>query len=109
MKSSLQEYADDLVAPEYRQPLKTVREACEAVGWEFLDSPTCCGNHVTTHALFGVYHAECKTCGRFIRDMSAPIMRNSYASVIDSDKVDLDTAKSWITGVCPVDQRIGDA
>lgn len=105
--TTLQEYADEIVAPEYRQPLKTIREACEMVGWEFHDKPTCCGQYVTVRSFINAYHAECKSCGRFIRDMSGPMFGNSWVQFLDESKVDLNTDKSWITGICPVEQRIG--
>jgi hypothetical protein len=100
---SLQEFADAVVAPEFRQPLKTVREACAAVGWEFQDHPVCCGAEIDTRSMFGdAYVGECKTCGRFIADVTGPQFSQSGSSVsfIDRDQfpADTDWGTSWIAG-----------
>ena len=99
--ATLQEYADDVVAERYRQPLKTVEEACAAIGWPFVDRPECCGREVKVTAfLGGAYFAECETCGRFIRDMTAPVFGNSAAYVLSDEKVsDLSTDRRWIAGI----------
>lgn len=101
MTATLQEYADDIVAPEFRQPLKTLEEACKANGWEYVDSPKCCGKPIVVHSFLGPYFATCEECGRFARDVSAPQFGNGCAFCVDSDKVDVDTDVRWISGIAP--------
>lgn len=87
MKATLQEYADDALRTEYRQPLKTLQEACENVGWEFVDAPTCCGEIVSVHSFIGPYYAERKHCGRFVYDVSGPQFKGRGAVFfINSDR-----------------------
>ena len=99
---TLQQFADKVVAPEYRQPLKTVREACEAVGWEFEDKPLCCGKPVIVSNLLGPHLAECKQCGKFIADVTGPSFSENGGAVrfIDRDKFpeDTDWDRSWVAG-----------
>lgn len=100
---TLQEFADAIVAPAYRQPLKTVREAVEANGWEWADKPACCGKEVDRRSMLGdVYFAQCEACGRFIFDVTGPSFSASGSSVsfIDTKKFpeDTDWTRSWIAG-----------
>ncbi len=100
---SLQEWADARVAPKYRQPLKTVREAVAANGWEFADKPICCGQSITTRSMFGDTHfGQCETCRLFIVDVTGPQFSETGSSVffIDTDKfpADTDWTRSWING-----------
>lgn len=100
---TLQAWADGIVAPAYRQSLKTVREAVEANGWEFADKPVCCDQPTTMRAMFGdAYFAQCEVCGRFIVDVTGPMFSESGSSVsfIDTEKfpADTDWNRSWIAG-----------
>lgn len=100
---TLQEWADGIVAQAYRQPLKTVREAVAANGWEFADKPVCCGTPTTSRGLFGdTYFAQCESCGKFIVDVTGPMFSESGSSVsfIETEKfpADTDWARSWIAG-----------
>ena len=106
MKISLQEYADQVVAPEFRQTLKSSEEVAELQGWGEPGSPTCCGNPVDVQSSIGCpYHAECKTCGKFAHAMDGPSFSESGSSVtfLDGDKVELATNGVWIIGVRPVE------
>lgn len=100
---TLQEWADSVVAPEYRQPLKTVREAVAAHGWEFQDKPVCCGQPIEIRAMFGdAYFGQCETCRKFVVDVAGPSFSQTGSSVsfIDRDKfpADTDWARTWIAG-----------
>jgi len=100
---TLQQFADAIVAPAYRQPLKTVREAVAANGWEFQDKPVCCGQPITTRAMFGdAYFGQCDICRLFIVDVTGPSFSETGSSVsfIDRDKFpeDTDWARCWIAG-----------
>jgi hypothetical protein len=99
-KISLQQFADELVAPEYRQPLKTLAEALAAVCWDEVDRPTCCGAEVEINSFLGApYFAQCKTCRRFIVDVTGPQFGNSWVTLPDEKKIDgLDTESRWIAG-----------
>jgi len=98
-KISLQEYADGVVAPEYRQPLKTVEEACAANGWAFQERPVCCETAVTLRSFMGAaYFGQCSKCGKFIADVAGPSFGNSWVNLIDSTKVDMNTDRFWIAG-----------
>lgn len=94
---TLQEYADKVVAEEYRQPLKTIHEALAVHGWDadpFPENykPKCCGSEVTVRSFIGdPYSAECERCGKFIVDVTSPSFGNSWVSVPDSKQVDLET------------------
>jgi hypothetical protein len=101
MLRSLQEYADVAVAPEYRQPLKTLEEALAVHGWPLVDKPPCCGAETEVRGFLGsTYVAECRTCGRFVADVSMPMPseRGSAMILLDPEKVDLDTERRWIAG-----------
>lgn len=101
-KISAQQMADDLVAPEYRQPLKTLAECLDIHGWEHVDRPICCGAEIKIDSFIGSpYFAECPTCGKFCCDVTGPRFGNGHVSLIDAEKVDLDTDKLWIAGTRP--------
>ena len=96
---TVQQLADEVVAPQYRQPVKTLKEALAAVGWAEVDRPTCCGKEVVMQSFLGdAYFAQCEVCRKFIRDVTGPIFGNGHVTLIDSDTVDLDTDKQWICG-----------
>ncbi len=103
---TLQEYADQIVPEPYKQPLKTLDEALRVHGWDrdpMPDDycPECCGKPVEIVSfLGGPYQAACKVCGRFVIDVTGPQFGNSYVSVVDSKKVDLETdfGHRWIAG-----------
>ena len=96
---SLQEYADKIVDPQYRQPLKTLAEAVAANGWEYVDHPICCGEAVSIRDFLGSpYFAECKKCGRFLVDISGPTFGNSWINLPDNNKIVLDIDERWIAG-----------
>lgn len=103
---TLQEWADVMVAPAYRQPLKTVREAVEANGWEFVDKPICCGAPITLRSMFGAaYFGQCESCGLFVVDVTGPQFSESGSSVsfIGTDKFppNTDWTRTWIAGKEP--------
>lgn len=99
---TVQEFADRIVAEEYRQPLKTLEEAVTSVGWQFVDSPECCGAPVTVSGILGPYHAECGACGKFVRDVLGPIFGNACVRFPEPKMFsDFDTEKHWISGVAP--------
>lgn len=103
MKISAQEFADSIVAPEYRQPLKTLAECLDINGWEHVDRPTCCGSEIEIRSMIGAaYFAECPRCGKFAVEVTGPSFGNSSVAFIDPEKVDVDTDKLWITGQRPV-------
>lgn len=112
---TLQEYADATVIEQYRQPLKTIREALAVNGWDadpFPDNykPTCCGTEVEVNSFIGsAYRAECAKCGKFIFDVTGPSFGNSWVSVCDSNKVDMETDydKRWIAGTDVESQKGG--
>lgn len=90
MKASVQELADALVAPEYRQPVKTLAEALNANGWQYVDRPICCGAEIEISSFIGSpYFAECKTCGKFIVDVTGPRFGNGHVNLPDDEKVNL--------------------
>lgn len=104
---TLQEYADSIVAAEYRQPLKTIHEALAVHGWDadpFPEDykPVCCGAPVQCQSFLGdTYMARCKSCKKFVLDVTGPSFGNSWVSMPDSKKVDLETDmdRRWIAGV----------
>ena len=99
---SLQEFADRIVAAEYRQPLKTLAEALAVHGWLEVDRPTCCRQPVKiTNMLGATYMVECERCSRFIVDVSGPSFEGSAVRFIDSEKIDIDTDYRWIAGRQP--------
>ena len=100
MKISAQEYADQVVAAEFQQPLKTLAECLDRNGWEHVDRPECCGSPIEIRAMFGsAYFVQCKTCGKFAADVTGPSFGNASVCFIDPEKVDVDTDKLWIAGV----------
>jgi hypothetical protein len=102
---TLQEYADQCVAEEYRQPLKDIHGALAVHGWDanpFPEDyrPQCCGQPISIYSFLGdPYHGECKTCGKFIHAIDGPSFGNSYVTLMDSEKVDMDTEFRWIAGI----------
>lgn len=105
-KISLQEYADSILAQEYRQPLKTLHEAMAENGWDEVDKPTCCEEQINIRSMMGLpYFAQCVVCGKFISDISSPKFSETGSSVsfIDQDKFadDTDWNRTWIAGKQP--------
>lgn len=102
MRKTVQELADARLAPEYRQPVKTLDDAMDAVGWSLdVDPPTCCGRPVTVSTFIGdAYQAVCETCKRFVFDVTGPEFSNERACVLlpSSDEYDLDTDARWVSG-----------
>lgn len=101
---TLQRYADETVHPDYKQPLKAIDEALDALGWAQVDKPECCGKPVEMRSMIGsVYHVECEICGKFAFNVTGPKFSDTGSSVsfLDGNKVDLDTQKVWITGIKP--------
>jgi hypothetical protein len=105
MKITIAEYAAKILAPQYQMPLMTIQEACEKVGWEFVDKPACCGVPVELRSFLGdVYSGHCKACGRFVQDIVGPQFTGAGSvRFIDADKVDTeaDYAHRWIAGIGP--------
>jgi hypothetical protein len=103
---TLQEYADQSVAEQYRQPLKTIHEALSIHGWDanpFPEDykPVCCGSEVSIRSfLGGPYFVQCESCKRFLVDVTGPSFGNSWISLPDGDKIDLETdvEHRWIAG-----------
>lgn len=101
-KISLQQYADEVLAPEYRQPLKTAEEMCALHGWGDPNSPQCCGAPIEIRSMIGdPYYAECKTCRKFGAAMDGPRFGKSSVRFLDGDRIDLDTERRWIVGYSP--------
>ena len=103
-KRSLQDLADARLAPEYRQPVKTLQEALAAIGWEEVDHPVCCGEPVEMSCMFGdAYAAVCNHCLKFLFDVTGPEFSESGSSVcfVDGDKYDLTDRKCWVSGQRP--------
>lgn len=104
---TLAEYADAILPEQYKQPLKTISEALDVHGWKpdpFPEEykPVCCGQETTCSSFLGsCYSAMCKTCGRFVLDVTGPTFGNSWVSIPDTEKVDLETdyEHRWIAGV----------
>jgi hypothetical protein len=101
MKISIQEFADSIVAPEYRQPVKTIDDCLDAHGWERVDFPECCGTPVEIRSFIGsAYFAQCDRCKKFIVDVTGPTFGNSWVNLPDHEKIDMDDdSKRWICGV----------
>lgn len=99
-KRPVQELADARLAPEYRQPVKTLEEALTAIGWQTgVDVPECCGHPVKISAFIGTpYSAICEKCDRFLFDVTGPEFGNSYVSLPDGNEYDLDTPCRWVSG-----------
>lgn len=102
MKKSLQQLADERLALEYRQPVKTLDDACKEIGWNKDDDPLlCCGNQVSIRSLWGgITSAECKTCHRFLWDVTAPEIAKTGSAMlfVDQDQYAVDDAARWISG-----------
>ena len=104
---TLQEYADSILDEPYKQPLKTIAEALAVHGWEcdpMPDNyrPICCGVETECKSfLGGAYLATCKTCGKFVYDVTAPTFGNAWVSFPSSEKVDMETdyERRWIAGM----------
>lgn len=110
MKKTLQEFADEVLAPEFRQELKSSEEVVELQGWGSPAEPICCGKPVPTKSFLGCpYHAECETCGKFAHAMDGPSFSESGSSCtfLDGEKVELATNGVWIIGVRPVEAAAG--
>lgn len=94
---SIQDLADEILKPEYRQPVKTIDEAFEAIGWEYVNRPNCCGSPVNIRIFLGaVDSAECSCCGRFVYRVLAPDFGNSWVSI--PENFDHDDPKQWVSG-----------
>ena len=103
-KITLQKFANSILSPEWQMPLMTAQDACLKVGWKFQDRPECCGIPVEICGFIGcAYECHCKTCRRFIFDVTGPEFGNSWVNIPDSDKVDMETEERWIAGVYPAD------
>lgn len=102
---TLQDFANDVLAPEFVQPLMTVRQACWANGWAFAERPECCGVECEHKGFIGgSYHVECKTCGKFVADVTGPDFSGTGSvRLIDHDKFppDTDWERCWIAGKRP--------
>ena len=104
---TLQEYADSIAPERYRQPLKTIHEALAVHGWDVEPfpedyKPICCGAKVECRSFLGdTYLARCASCKKFVLDVTGPSFGNSWVSMPDSEKVDLesDMDQRWIAGV----------
>ena len=102
--SELQRFADATVAPEYRQPLKTLEEAMAVHDWPFVDHPDCCGNPITVRDFIGCpYFGGCNTCGKFVASVDAPQFEGGAVTWPDHSKFpeDTDWERRWIAGVGP--------
>jgi hypothetical protein len=96
-EAEFQLFADARVAPEYRQPLKTIDEALAANGWPVEDRPSCCGQPVSIQGFLGCADlAECETCGKFVARANAPQFGNSWVDLptIEEPK----SGRVWIAG-----------
>ena len=102
---SLQEWFDKMAAPEYKGPLYTAEEVCARFAW-LIDRPVCCGERVDVRSMIGsAYHAECKTCGKWMHDVSVQF-GNSWVQ-FPSDDVDQDTPRRWIYAYGPATSEKG--
>lgn len=98
----LQSYADKVLDPAYRQPLKSLEDALSALDWPNEDRPKCCGQDVSIRSfLGGAYFAQCECCKKFIADIAGPTFGNSWVNFLDGEKVDIDTPVRWICGTEP--------
>lgn len=105
-KISLQQFATELVAPEFRQPLKTSEEALAALNWPLVDFPECCGAKVRVQSFIGsAYYAECEKCHKFMWNVTGPRFGNSWVSTPDPNLIDMNTEHRWITGVAPAEKQ----
>lgn len=101
-KITIQEYADIMVHEKYRQPVMTIADACKKIEWDLVDRPVCCGKEVELYCFLGsCYNAVCKTCGKFVADVTGPTFGSGSVTITDPDKVDFETdyEKRWIAGV----------
>lgn len=103
MADTLQDFADKIVDPKYAQPLKTLSEALDGVGWPHgVEFPICCGKRVEVESLIGdAHYAGCNHCGRFIADISGPKFSGGAVRFVERDKFpeDTDWDRVWIHGV----------
>ena len=98
-KRTIQDLADARLAAEYRQPVKTLEQAVEAIGWALEDRPKCCGEEVEISSFIGsAYQAVCRTCGKFIFDVTGPEFNGRAICLPDQDKYDLDHEARWVSG-----------
>jgi hypothetical protein len=105
-KITLQQYADEALSPEYRQPLKTADDVADHHGWGDPASPQCCGAKVGIRTIIGdPYYAECGVCHKFAATADGPSFGNASVRFIDTDKVDIDTDRRWIVGIAPQHDR----
>jgi hypothetical protein len=96
--AEFQRFADARIAPEYRQPLKTVGEALAHIGWPIEDHPHCCGEPVNIRGFLGVCDvAECRLCGKFIARANAPEFGNSWVDLPTIDEPE--SGRVWLAGV----------
>jgi hypothetical protein len=97
---TVQEMVDTIVAPLYRQPVKTLAEALDALGWEHVDKPTCCGSEVRIRSFLGdAYFVQCDVCKKFAVDVAGTSFGNGSVTLTDPKKVDLSTGRTWIAGI----------
>lgn len=96
----LQQFADKLVAPEFRQRLKTLAEALAANEWAEVERPVCCGSEIEVRSFLGAaYFAQCAACRKFILDVTGPHFGNTFVTLPDKEKIDgLDAEARWIAG-----------
>lgn len=100
-KMTMQQLADQRLAPEYRQPVKTLAECLDQLGWEHVDRPICCGKEVEITSMLGAaYKAFCPACEKFAFDVFGPEYSESGGAIyfVDHEKYDTDDSKSWVCG-----------
>lgn len=93
---SLQQFADETLAPEYRQSLKGPKALIDEMGWGDVDAPMCCGERLRVTSWIGVpYKSECQKCGALAVAVDGPMFENSTCRFLDPEKVDMSTENRW--------------
>jgi len=91
---TLQEWFNEMAAPEYKAELLSAEEICAKFAW-LIDRPVCCGQLVEVRNFIGAsYHAECKICGKWMHDVSVQF-GNAWVQFLP-EHVDDNTPKRWI-------------
>lgn len=101
-RMTLQEYADSVLAEEFRQPLKSFEDACASLGWPSDRPPVCCHAAVEVLQWNGdFYKLLCERCGKFIADVLGPSVVDDQICMPDHSKIseDVDWSIRWIAGI----------
>ena len=97
-RKPLTELMKDRVNPRYYGVLMTFDAMLEKHGWQEGDS-ACCGQPITTVNWLGeTASAECKVCGKWAVNVTAPHQQGGALYFVDATKYDVDDSHKWIAG-----------